>query len=286
MELTKSNQTFTKLKDRELKRVARFIENEVGIQLPASKHTLVEGRLRKRMRKLGFSDFKTYLDHTLDSPEGDHEKLHMIDVITTNKTSFFRESEHFDYLANHALPVMEQNRKRDGRRGLDLWSAGCSTGEEPYTLSMVLHETASVLTGLNFNILATDISPNCLQIARNAIYTERQITSVPLPLRQKYFLKSRNSDDELVQMGPQLRSSISFDRLNLMDKDYRLKNKMDAIFCRNVMIYFNNQIREELVARFEEQLVPGGYLFVGHSESLNGINTELKQVAPMVYKRL
>ncbi len=273
------------LSERELKRVADFVGNEVGIQLPDSKRTLVEGRLRKRLRTLGFDDFKSYLDYTLESQDGELEKLQLIDVITTNKTHFYRESEHFDYLIKSALPELEKIKQMENRRDLNVWSAGCSTGEEAYTLSIELNEAVLKQAGLSFNILATDISHSCLSNGSRGVYTERQVDAIPLELRKKYLLRSRNAKESLVQMGPDLRQRITFKSLNLMDKVFSLPNKMDVIFCRNVMIYFNNQMREELVARFEKQLINGGYLFVGHSESLNGIKTSLNQVAPMVYKK-
>jgi len=276
---------YSSLSVRELRRVADFIGRVAGIQLPASKHTLVEGRLRKRLRQLGFNEFKAYLDYVLDSPEGKHERLHLIDAITTNKTDFFREPEHFRYLVEQALPEMEKKLRLDGRRELGIWSAGCSSGEEAYTLSIVLNEAAERHSGLRFNILATDISKSCLDTARSAIYPERRIDPVPIPLRKKYFLRSRDSLEALVQMGPELRSRIRFGSLNLRANSFGLSQKMDVIFCRNVMIYFNSQIREQLVRRFEQQLVPGGYLFVGHSESLNGLENGLEQVAPMVYRK-
>lgn len=273
------------LKDRELKRVASFIGSEVGIQLPESKRTLVEGRLRKRLRALGFSDFGTYLDYVLESDEGELEKLQLIDVITTNKTHFYREPEHFDYLIKKAIPELDHNRKTDSRRQLNIWSAGCSTGEEAYTLCIELSEAAERYNFI-FKILATDISHSCLSKASRGVYTERQAESIPLEFRKKYLLRSRNTHEALVQMGPELRQKIQFKSLNLMDKLFNVPDRMDAIFCRNVMIYFNNQLREELIGRFESQLVAGGYLFVGHSESLNGIKTSLKQVAPMVYRKV
>jgi len=273
------------LNERELKRVANFIGKEVGIQLPESKRTLVEGRLRKRLRILGFYDFKSYLDHTLESEDGELEKLQLIDVLTTNKTHFYRESEHFDYLIKSALPELEKISRKAARRDLNVWCAGCSTGEEAYTLSIELNEAASKQGNFLFNILATDISHSCLSKASRGVYTERQVEPIPLELRKKYLLRSRNAKEALIQMGPELKQRISFKSLNLMDELFTLPNKMDVIFCRNVMIYFNNQLREELVARFESHLIRGGYLFVGHSESLNGIKTSLKQVAPMVYKK-
>ena len=274
-----------KLAGADFERVARFIGEFVGIQLPESKHTLVEGRLRKRLRQQGITDFGTYLDYALGSPEGENERLHLIDAITTNKTDFFREPEHFDYLTSQALPEMKRNCIRDGRPELGIWSAGCSTGEEPYTLSMVMHEAVEKTTAMKFSILATDISQHCLETARRGIYTEKHVQAVPLELRKKYLLKSRRSADALVCIGPELKSRVHFGVLNLMDRQFSLKHRMDAIFCRNVMIYFNKAIREELVDKFEKHLVSGGYLFVGHSESLNGLKNGLRQVAPMVYKK-
>lgn len=273
------------LNDSELKRISNFIGKTVGIQLPNAKRTLVEGRLRKRLRILEFNDFKSYLDYTLNSADGELEKLQLIDVITTNKTDFYREADHFDYLVNSAIDNVEDSRKKASRRELNIWSAGCSTGEEAYTLSIELNEVAARKDNIAFNILATDISHSCLSKASRGVYTERQIQPIPLELRKKYLLRSSRAGEALVQMGQELRQSITFKRLNLMADNFSLPDKMDVIFCRNVMIYFNNQLREELVAKFEESLFNGGYLFVGHSESLNGVKTTLKQVAPMIYQK-
>jgi len=272
------------LSEHELKRVSDFIGQEVGIQLPMAKRTLVESRLSKRLRALGFDDFRDYLDYTLEDSDGTLEKLQLIDVLTTNKTSFYRESDHFDYMVNHAVPAITEDTK-SGRKEISLWSAGCSTGEEAYTISIELNELATQKNNIAFNILATDISHTCLSKASRGIYTERQAESIPVELRKKYLLRSRNTDKALVQMGPQLRHRIKFRSLNLMDKHFDVPKNMDIIFCRNVMIYFNNELREELVKKFESHLAIGGYLFVGHSESLNGIKTTLQQTAPMVYQK-
>ena len=274
------------LKEKQLQRVADYIGREVGIQLPPSKKKLVEGRLRKRLIALGFKDFESYLNYTLDTPDGELEKLQLVDVITTNKTNFYREYDHFNYLEKTAIFELEKMKDKSSRQELHFWSAGCSSGEEAFTLSIVLNEIAENNKKILFNIIATDISQSCLQKASRAIYTENQIEVVPIALRKKYFLRSKNKKEELVQMGEELRRVIKFMSLNLMDKQFSLAVDMDVIFCRNVMIYFNDRIREELVGKFEKQLVDGGYLFVGHSESLNGIKTSLKQVAPMVYRKL
>lgn len=273
------------LADRDLRRVAAFIGSVAGIQLPPSKRSLVEGRLGKRVRRLGFDDFRQYLNYALDSPEGIGERIHLVDAITTNKTSFFREPDHFRYLMEQVLPALERARGHAGRWELVIWSAGCSSGEEAYTLAMVLSEAAEHYAGLRFGILATDISERMLASARRAIYPEERLAPVPMTLRRKYWLRSRDPRDGLVRSGPELRERVRFGRLNLMAQDFGLKRRIDVIFCRNVMIYFNNQHRAALVRRFAEQLVPGGYLFIGHSESLSGLDTGLKQQSAAVYRK-
>lgn len=272
-----------KMSTKDMDRLAIHIDKHVGIQLPASKRTLVEGRLRKRMAKLGLDSFTEYLDFVLDSTDGHAERKLLIDVMTTNKTSFFREDKHFSYLIEKALPEREVTRKQSGN--YHIWSAGCSTGQEAYTLAMVLLEATQNHTRVLFDILATDISVTCLETGSRGIYPERLIEDIPLALKKKYILRSRDSTSDVVQMAPELRKKIRFASCNLMDSSFRLEQKMDFIFCRNVMIYFNNEAKEELVRKFEKQLYPGGYLFVGHSESLSGMKTDLTQVAPMVYRK-
>lgn len=268
----------------EMKRVADFIGSQVGIQLPMRKQTLVEGRLRKRIDRLGFDSFTSYLDFVLNQEEGTKERMELIDVITTNKTNFFREPAHFEYLTDMAIPVRIKDKAAQAEK-IAIWSAGCSTGEEAYTLSMVLSEAQEKRQDFKFEILATDISHSCLRTAGQGVYAQKNIDPVALDLRRKYLLKSRNPADTRIQMGPEIRNHIRFDICNLMDKNFSVTQKMDIIFCRNVMIYFNNEIKHALVNKFERQLQPGGYLFVGHSESLSGMKTQMIQVAPMVYRK-
>lgn len=274
------------LSDQDLRRVAHFIGAEVGIQLPPAKRSLVEGRLRKRMRRLGFGSYREYLDFALEAPEGAGERIHLVDVITTNKTDFFRESQHFRYLVENALPELEQLRPASRRQELAVWSAGCASGEEPYTLAMVLCEAAEHRPDLRFSILATDISARAIATAQRAVYPEARIAPVPMALRHKYLLRSRDGRDGLVRMSPELRQRVRFGRLNLMAREFGLHQRMDIIFCRNVMIYFNSPIRAALVARFEAQLAPGGYLFVGHSESLSGLDIGLRRRSAAVYRKV
>lgn len=273
------------LKDSELRRVAEYITGVVGIQLPDSKRQLVESRLRKRLRALNFSDFESYLDYVLDSEEGAGEKHELIDVLTTNKTNFYREPGHFDYMVKNAIPDMIKRMRANDRKEFNIWSAGCSSGEEPYTLSIVLNELKANTSNFDFNILATDISKQCLMHASKGVYTEKDASTIPLDLKRKYLMRSRDKNDDAVLMGKELRSRIEFKSLNLMSPTFSISKKMELIFCRNVMIYFDHPSREALVKRFENQLVDGGYLFIGHSESLNGMTNNLKAVAPMVYQK-
>ncbi|MFZ0257173.1 MAG: CheR family methyltransferase [Gammaproteobacteria bacterium] len=273
------------LSDRDLRRVAEYIGAEVGIQLPPSKRSLVEGRLGKRLRRLGFCDYTSYLDYALDAEEGNAERIHLVDAITTNKTDFFREPQHFHYLVEQALPELERARGLAGPRELSVWSAGCSSGEEPYTLAMVLCEAAEQRPRRRFSILATDISRRALETAVRGIYPEQRVAPVPLLLRRKYLLRSRNRMEGLVRMGPRLCERTRFGQLNLMARNFGLERQMSVIFCRNVMIYFSPADRQQLARRFAAQLVPGGYLFIGHSESLNGLDTGLKQLSAAVYRK-
>jgi len=276
--------TLCSMSEKEMKQVADFIGRQVGIQLPMRKQTLVEGRLRKRIERLGFDSFSAYLDFVLNQEAGVKEQKELIDVITTNKTNFFREPAHFEYLTDMAIPVRIKDKVTQAEK-IVIWSAGCSTGEEAYTLSMVLSEAQERRQDFKFEILATDISHSCLRTASQGVYTQKDIEPVTDVLRRKYLLKSRNPADTRIQMGPEIRKHIRFDICNLMDNNFSITQKMDIIFCRNVMIYFNNEIKHALVNKFERQLQPGGYLFVGHSESLSGMQTQMVQVAPMVYRK-
>jgi chemotaxis protein methyltransferase CheR len=208
----------------------------------------------------------------------EEELVQMIDVVTTNKTDFFREPEHFEYLLGKALP--EILRKGGSRRAISVWSAGCSSGEEPYTLAMVLKES-----GCNFLILATDISPRVLEKARLAIYEEEQVLPVPPELKRKYLLKSKDPHKKIYRIVPELREGIRFRRLNFMDGDFGFREPMDIIFCRNVIIYFDKPTQEKLLNKFCHYLSPNGYIFMGHSESLFGMDVPLTQVVPTVYRR-
>lgn len=251
--------------------------------MPEVKATMLEARLQKRLRALGLRNFTEYCDF-LFSPEGlEKELVPMLDVVTTNKTDFFREPDHFEHLTQKVLP--DWLKRHDGAR-LSIWSAGCSTGEEPYTLAMVLAEFALNNPRFDFQILATDISTRVLEKAKAAIYAEAQVEPVPMDLKRKYLLRSKDRASATVRIVPELREKVRFRRLNFMDEDFGMRDQLDVIFCRNVIIYFDRPTQEKLLQRFHRQMKPGAFIFMGHSETLSGLNVPLVSVYPTVYRRL
>ena len=271
------------LTERDHKRVARYIEQTAGIQLPESKRSLIEGRLRKRQRTRGMSSLRDYLNFVFDSAEGEEERVFLLDAITTNKTDFYREPDHFKILRRHIEQNLAPHRKQGWSRPLRLWSAGCSSGEEPYTLAMEMLEVQRQYSTFNFDILATDISVSCLTMAKNATYPHARIEPVSMELRRRYLLRSKDNSRDLVRIAPEVRRYVGFEEFNLLTDLYDFKHKFDVIFCRNVMIYFNNEDRGQICQRFSNALVEGGLLFIGHSESLMDRDTNFRQISPTVY---
>ena len=273
------------LKNSEFQQLSSFIYSQLGIKMPESKITMLSGRLAKRLRALDIPTFKTYCEF-LFSPKGQEEEMvHLVNAVTTNKTDFFREPSHFDYLVATTLPTLEKARSFDARRPLRVWSAGCSTGEEPYTLAMVLSEKMERTPGYRFEIIATDISTRVLDIARRAVYPWERIEPVSMVYRKKYLLKGRDRRNPEVRITPEVRRLVRFGRLNFMEDDFCLPEMMDVIFCRNVIIYFDKKTQERLMHKFSRYLNRGGYLFLGHSESLHGYDTPFQQVAPTIYRK-
>ena len=276
----------TELTNKDFNRLSQFIYNQCGIKMPIAKKTMLEARLQKRLRQLQISSFTEYCDY-LFSPRGMEEELiQMIDRVTTNKTDFFREPDHFDYLLNHVLPEWERRQNGAAGRRLMLWSAGCSSGEEPYTLAMVLSSYGEANEGFSFNILATDISTRVLEKARTAVYEEERVEPVPVIFKKKYLLRSKDRQNPMVRIVSELREKVRFRRLNFMDSDFGMREQMDIIFCRNVIIYFDRPTQERLLNKFCKHLAPGGYIFMGHSETLSGLDVPLTSVNPTVYRKL
>lgn len=276
--------TTAAMTDREFARFSEFIYDTCGIKMPPVKKTMLEARLQKRLRKLGISSFKDYSEYLFSCTGAETELVHLIDVVTTNKTDFFREPAHFDYLVSQALPELMERTGAGLRKPLSIWSAGCSSGEEPYTLAMVLSEF-SEQQNISFSILATDICTTVLDKARLAVYDEERIDPVPMALRRKYLLRGKGEQKGLVRVVPPLRHRITFRRLNFMDGDFGMREPMDIIFCRNVVIYFDKTTQERLLNKFYRQLIPGGYLFMGHSETLSGLDVPFVQMASTVYRK-
>jgi chemotaxis protein methyltransferase CheR len=268
-------------------RVAKFIEGTTGIKVPAGKKTMVEGRLRRRARALGCANLGEYCKVVFEQGGFASESVHLIDAVTTNKTDFFREPSHFSYLAEHCLPEATAYGAGAVNRPYKVWSAACSIGAEPYTLAMVLADFAATQpTGWDFSILASDISTAVLAKAARAVFPEEMIEPVPLDIRKRYLLRSRDKSRKLIRIGPELRHRVHFLHLNLMDQTYPAGKDFDAIFCRNLLIYFDQPTQEAVVGRLCKHLRPGGYLFLGHAESLAGKEHPLEWLGDAVFRRI
>jgi chemotaxis protein methyltransferase CheR len=269
------------LSNADFNRLRGLIYDQAGIHLNAEKKTMLETRLRRRLQALDLSSCGQYCEY-LFSSRNENELVHLLDAVTTNKTDFFREAGHFDFLTAQALPSLAA-RHGISRRSL-IWSAGCSTGEEPYTLAMVLSEYAETAPGFRFSVLATDISTTVLKKASLGIFKSDVVRPVPEDMRRKYFMRSRDRDSDLMRVVPELRAQIEFRRLNFMDSDFGLTERPEIIFCRNVIIYFDRETQLRLLQKLARQLAPGGYFFSGHSESLQGLDLPLVPAGPSVYR--
>jgi len=270
---------------KDFERFSALIYDSCGIKMPPHKKTMLESRLRKRLRILEMNTFEEYSKYVF-SPEGmKNELVSLIDVVTTNKTDFFREAAHFDFLTEVALPHLINTYQAGVDRPLRVWSAGCSSGEEAYTLAMVLSEVSEAIPKFRFTILATDISTLVLEKARQGIYSMERVEPVDLALKKKYLLRGKGDQQKMVRVIPKLRSLVTFRRLNFLDRDFDLDHPMDIIFCRNVIIYFDQATQKTLLEKLAGSLSPGRYIFMGHSETLNGLNLPLSQVSPSVYQK-
>lgn len=266
---------------RNFARLASFIYDSSGIKMPESKKTMLEGRLRRRLRAVAVDSLDGYCDYLFTGDNLSREGPHLINAVTTNKTDFFREPAHFDFLVQTALPALVDR----GVRTVRSWSAACSTGPEPYTIAMVLDDYAERLGGPNYGILATDLDTEVLATARSGIYPAELVDPVPKALRRKYVMTSNDATRREVRIVPRLRSAIGFARLNLMDETYPIGQRMHLIFCRNVLIYFDKATQRKVVSGLYDCLEPGGYLFLGHSESITGLALPLEQVANTVFQK-
>jgi len=269
--------------DRLFNQYSRLIYSNLGINLTPTKKAMLQARLTKRLRKLNLSSFEEYYSYVTSEEGLKNEMPNLVNAVTTNKTDFFREPQHFKYLVDVILPEFYQNEKN---RKFKIWSAACSTGAEPYTMAMLLQEFARKNAGFRFAILSTDISTEVLDTAKNGIYPYEMAHAVPNALRKKYLLKTKDVNKQpFICVVPELKPFIKFKQLNLMDNYYSVVTDIDVIFCRNVFIYFDRQTQERVIMRLCSHLRPGGYLFIGHSETMRIKNPPFSNVSATIFRK-
>lgn len=273
------------LTDSEFNELVRIIYDKTRIQMSEHKRALVTSRISKRIRALNMSSFKEYMDYLKGAP--DEEVTNFINAVTTNKTDFFRENKHFEYMKTTFLPNWEKSYKEGKVNNLRIWSAACSTGEEPYTIAMTLHD----YFGERFNhydikILASDIDTNVLSHACAGIYKEETVETIQTNTLKKYFLKGTGNNAGLYKVKNILQKCISFRQLNFKDEDFDIHTKFDLIFCRNVIIYFDKEFQKELFNKFYRYMKEDSYVFIGHSETLFGISDLFKYISSNIYKKI
>ncbi len=268
------------LSDKEFDSLSAYIYNEYGIKMPYVKKIMLQSRLQKRLRQLNLPTFKEYCEYVFGS-HGSEEIIHMMDVVSTNKTDFFREPVHFDFMREIILPEIVGSKQRN----IKIWSAGSSSGEEAYTIAITINEFTENNNGFDYQIIGTDISTVMLKTAVDAIYKEDKIEPIPLSLRKKYFLKSKDPGSKLYRVAPQIRSKVKFGRLNLMDSSYPINEPFDVIFCRNTLIYFDRETQESVINKLCRHLRTNGYFLLGHSESITNMNVPLKHIKPTIFQK-
>lgn len=276
------NDDLVPLGDAEFKYIANMLYDRFGIYLSDQKRILVAGRLSKRLRQLGFTSFTRYLEYLVADKTG-AELSELINRITTNHSYFFREREHFDFLSKTVLPGLEEKLKQNPAYPVRIWSAGCATGEEVFSLGMLLREYYGLrLDKIDLGLLATDISLAALSEAGTGIYKTEKLRELPPVYRNTYF---RKIDDDNFAIRDDIRKMVLFKRLNLMSEHFPMKGQFDAIFCRNVMIYFDHDSRTKAVNSLYQYVKPGGYFFIGHSESLKRDECPFDYVKPAIYRK-
>lgn len=274
-------QTFD-LSDREFAQFKELIHRTTGIFLSDQKKKLVLARLSKRLRALNLDNFTDYYRHVTEDADGMVEIENLINRITTNKTDFFREVHHFHYLRDVVFPALIRAGENGASRRLRIWSAGCSTGEEPYSIAITTAETFKNLRGWDIRILASDLDTEVLQRAALGVYPTQAVAPVPPELLGKYFLRTGTE----YTVSPALKAMIAFRRLNLMETAFPMKNPFDIIFCRNVIIYFDQETKAALMNKFHYHLKTGGYMFIGHSESLMSMKDRFRYLKSTVYQKV
>ena len=270
-----------RLSDREFQEIRCVIRKKTGIAMNDSKHELVQRRLCKRLKVLGLHSFREYFDRLESGDEAEMERF--CNAVTTNLTSFFRENHHFDFLAREILPALERDQNRLRGR-LRIWSAGCSTGEEAYSIAMTMRGSMRGLDAWDAKILATDLDSDVLQACRRGVYSEQRLETVPAQLLKKWFRRVPSAEDGEMSVASELRDLIAFKQLNLINA-WPMRGKFDVIFCRNVIIYFDKDTQRTLMDRFADILADDGYLIIGHSESLFNVSARFSLVGNTIYRK-
>ncbi len=270
-----------KLSEKDFRRVSNVIYKHCGINLHGGKEPLVRARLAKRMRTLKFDSFRKYVDFAL-SDAGKHEFHSLVDSLSTNLTSFFREKDHFQYLINPFLPNLLEKKSGLSEHKIRIWSAGCSSGEEPYSLAITLIESIPDYQKWDVKILASDISTQILDRAKQGTYDQSRVKPLTKEQKRRFLTPNNIEGEKVYQVSRELQNIICFRYLNLMN-EWPCKGPFDIIFCRNVMIYFDKPTQARLIERFGQCLTKGGVLCIGHSESLSGINHKYRFVQPATY---
>ena len=270
------------LTDADFRKLSRLIYDKCGICLSEGKEALVRSRLGKKIREGQFGSFRNYYQHVINDTSG-KALVELLDSISTNFTSFFREEKHFEFLRSELLPELIDT-KQDRDKTLRFWSAGCSSGEEPYSIAITLLETIKNPSAWDVKILATDISTKVLGVAQSGVFRQDRVKAISRDLLKKYFLRGDRNWKDFVRVKDSLKQHIQFKRLNLVTP-FSFNEPFDCIFCRNVMIYFDNKTRTDLVNRFCDCMAKGGAFLIGHSESLNGIRHVFRYVKPAVYRK-
>lgn len=273
------------LTDREFEIFRNLVRSHTGIALNPHKRPLLRARLGRRLRVLGLRTFAEYRRHLKESDPAGRELVRLVNAITTNKTGFFREVHHFRYLTEQWAPASRVRAARSGERLVRIWSAGCSTGEEPYTIAMTVREALGAASGPEVRILASDLDTDVLARAETGEYSAEQTAPIPPRLLARYFLRGRGDNSGRVRVRPELRSLVTFRRINLMDPRWPIRPGLDILFCRNVLIYFDRPTQQHILERFLSLLKEDGLLILGHSESAHGLLEGVQHLGNTMYRR-
>lgn len=272
------------ISDKEFEMFRALIFEKSGINLHEGKKELVRTRLGARIRDGGFKSYMDYYHYVLEDKTG-VELINLLDAISTNLTSFFREINHFEFLIKRLIPEMVAKKRGAGAKEARVWSAGCSSGEEPYSIAFTLMDHMETIQTWDVKILATDISTQMLERAAKGLYTQENAKNLPRNILLKYFQKEMSAGKSFYRVRKEARDIVFFKRFNLMTPKFPFKRKFDFIFCRNVMIYFDKPTQQVLINKFFDALATGGHLLIGHSESLTGIRHHFKYIQPTIYQK-